>query len=134
MTDFFSKVFGSCCGSSIAAVTNNDDNDEFDDDNFQHERNRLMRGGRDYDQLKGDLMLTQSIFRLFDEKGDAYDKLGYHAGWPSGFPEEWFLEFRCYNNTETAGAILTVATAADEERKAKLKKADDQRKANAAKA
>ncbi|CUG91677.1 Hypothetical protein, putative [Bodo saltans] len=83
-----------------------------------------MRGGRDYDQLKGDLMLTQSIFRLFDEKGDAYDKLGYHAGWPSGFPEEWFLEFRCYNNTDIAGEILTVATAADEERKAKLKKAE----------
>jgi hypothetical protein len=116
------------------AVNNKqEDEDDLDQTEFQRERTRFARGGRDYDQLRQEMQLTQSIFRTFDEKGDTYDKLGYHSGWPSGFPEDWFLEFRCYNNSDIAGEILSVATAADEERKARLKKAEERRKANTAK-
>lgn len=117
-------VFQGLVGGSSATAPADDEGD--------YERNRLVNGGRDYDQLKDELTMTQSIFRSFDEKGNSYDKLGYHSGWPSGFPEQWFQEFRCYNNTEVATEILSVATAADAERKARLKRFDDQRKEKAA--
>lgn len=92
------------------------------------ESEQLATISREYEQMKSDLTLTRRIYSAFDAKGAMYERLGYSAGMPSGFPEQWFSEFRCHSATEVADAILEAATEAFNEDKARILRSDEIKK------
>jgi hypothetical protein len=54
--------------------------------------------------LVADLKVTQGI--PGGNEGKDYDRVGYVSGFPSGFPQQWFDQYYCYDNRIAAAQLI----------------------------
>lgn len=105
-------AFGGLFSAKPTVQEVNDDLPDFEDED-EHRTfiQRELKNSRAHYAI-GDLKATTHQGSSTDGGDNAYDRVGYATGWPSGFPQQWFDQYYCYDKRQAAAQMVDEIGAA----------------------